>query len=374
MVYIKNIYTGLLVFPLIAAVFTLPYAVFQYHKHGAVSKLRTLIIYSYILYMQIAFFMVCLPLPDRASTIGNTWRGHLNLIPCKQIWLYWHGRAFGIAAFQEYLLSSSLWQLLFNILLTVPFGVYMRYYFKMSLKRTVLFSFLLSLFYETSQLTALFGIYPGPYRFADVEDLICNTMGGAAGYYLAYIADVLLPSRDEIDESIRAEKPKVTGLQRFWAVLFDYVCLVAVHIFLLGAIRILYPAFTGFTIYAEVDSWSFFCVISLVQVLITKGSTLGHAACRLRLVSGSGKTASAKQMIKRYAYLLLFTEPPLLLAGWLMNRRFSVVVDLVILGLVFLSRVYFILYFINMVFRKGRPMPHDRLSGTLYIETAIPEA
>ena len=114
MVYIRNIYTGLLVFPLIAAVFTLPYAVFQYLRHGAVSKLRTLIIYSYILYMLIAFFMVCLPLPDRASTIGNTWRGHLNLIPGKQIWLYWHGRAFGIAAFQEYLLSSSLWQLLFN--------------------------------------------------------------------------------------------------------------------------------------------------------------------------------------------------------------------------------------------------------------------
>jgi glycopeptide antibiotics resistance protein len=47
------------------------------------------------------------------------------------------------------------------------------------------FSFLLSLFYETSQLTALFGIYPGPYRFADVEDLICNTLGGAAGWQIA---------------------------------------------------------------------------------------------------------------------------------------------------------------------------------------------
>lgn len=47
------------------------------------------------------------------------------------------------------------------------------------------FSFLLSLFYETSQLTALFGIYPGPYLLADVEDLICNTLGGAAGWQTA---------------------------------------------------------------------------------------------------------------------------------------------------------------------------------------------
>jgi glycopeptide antibiotics resistance protein len=36
----------------------------------------------------------------------------------------------------------SLWQLLLNILLTVPFGVYLRYYFKQSLKRTILYSFL----------------------------------------------------------------------------------------------------------------------------------------------------------------------------------------------------------------------------------------
>ena len=56
MVYINSIYTGLIVFPFIAAVFTLPYAVYQYHKHGSVSKLRTVIIYSFILYMLIAYF------------------------------------------------------------------------------------------------------------------------------------------------------------------------------------------------------------------------------------------------------------------------------------------------------------------------------
>ena len=65
MVYINNIYTGLLVFPFIAAAITMPYAIYQYNRHGSVSKYRTLIIYSFILYMLIAFFMVSLPLPDR---------------------------------------------------------------------------------------------------------------------------------------------------------------------------------------------------------------------------------------------------------------------------------------------------------------------
>ena len=181
MVYIDNVYWGLLIFPFIAAVFTLPYALYQYNKYGSVSKLRTLIIYSFILYMLIAFFMVCLPLPDWESTVGNRWQDHLNLIPFRQIWLYWRNRPINLDTLIAYAQSMSLWQLLFNILLTLPFGVYLRYYFKQSLPRTILFSFLLSLFYEGSQLSALFGLYPGPYRLADVEDLICNTLGGAAG-------------------------------------------------------------------------------------------------------------------------------------------------------------------------------------------------
>ena len=371
--YIKIIITGCLVFPFIAAVFTLPYAVYQYNRHGSVSKYRTLIIYSYILYMLIGFFLVSLPLPDRASTVGNTWRGHLNLIPFKQIWLYWHNKPFGIATLKAYLVSMSLWQLLFNILLTVPFGVYMRYYFKLSLKRTILYSFLLSLFYETSQITALFGIYPGPYRLADVEDLICNTMGGAAGYYAASVFAAVLPSRDEIDEECRKSGTRVTGMRRFWAALFDYVCIAALSIFLFGAIRILNPEFTGYSIYGEVYSWSFFCIGSLVQVLITKGLTLGHASCRMILVSENGGFASAGQLIKRYLYLWLFTELPLILAGLLMSVRFAFIIDLLILGLTAVSRVYFFMYFINAVFRKGKLMPHDKLSGTLYMATALPD-
>ena len=371
MVYIHSIYTGLIVFPFIAAVFTLPYAVYQYHKHGSVSKLRTVIIYSFILYMLIAYFMVILPLPDKASTVGNTWQDHLNLIPFRQIWLYWHGKAFGVAALKAYFMSMSFWQLLFNILLTVPFGVYMCYYFKLSLKRTILYSFLLSLFYEASQITALFGIYPGPYRLADVEDLICNTMGGAAGCYIATVFAGVLPNRDAIEERCRAAGTRVTGMRRLWAGLYDYVLIAAVYIFFVGVVRLLYPDFEGYSIYGEVYSWSFFCILSLVQVLIMKGATLGHAACRMILVSEDGGAASAGQLIRRYLYLWLFTEVPLIIADWLMGERFSFIIDVMIIVLVVLSRVYFIIYFINVVLRKGKPMPHDKLSGTVYMATEI---
>ena len=374
MVYISVIRTGLLVFPFLAIVFTLPYAVFQYHKYGSVSKYRTLIIYSFILYMLIAFFMVSLPLPDRASTAGNTWQDHLNLIPFKQIWLYWHDKALSLANIKAYMVSMSLWQLLFNILLTVPFGVYMRYYFKLSLKRTILYSFLLSLFYETSQITALFGIYPGPYRLADVEDLICNTMGGAAGWQIAYVFTVMLPARDEIDAECRAAARQVTGMRRFWACFFDYVCCYILFDFLMDAAAILVPGFENYSTYWMAYNWTFFYMVSLIQVILTGGSTLGHGICRMILAAEGGGIASTGQLIRRYLYLWLFTGFPLIITDWLANDHISILNNaFLILALMAVSRLYFAWYIINMLFRKGAPMPHDRLSGTRYISTVIPE-
>ena len=145
--------------------------------------------------------------------------------------------------------------------------------------------------------------------------------------------------------------------------------IAAVYIFLLGVIRVLHPGFTEYSIYGEVYSWSFFCIISLMQVLTTGGSTLGHAACRIILMSENRRMASAVQLIKRYLYLWLFTELPLIIAGWLMSVRVAFIIDIIILVLTAISRLYFFIYFINVVLRKGRLMPHDKLSRTLYMVT-----
>ena len=63
----------------------------------------------------------------------------------------------------------------FNILLLVPLGVYLRYYFRRSWWQAILIGFLVSLSFELIQLSALFGIYPRPYRLFQVDDLINNT-------------------------------------------------------------------------------------------------------------------------------------------------------------------------------------------------------
>ena len=374
MVYIDDVVTGLIVFPFIAALFTFPYVMVQYHRYGSVSKYRSLIIYSFILYMLIAYFMVILPLPDRASTVGNTLQDHLNLIPFRQIWLYWHNRVVSWTTLKEYMSSMALWQLLFNILLTVPFGIYMHYYFNKSFKRTILLSFLLSLFYELSQLTALFGIYPGPYRLADVEDLICNTLGGALGFQIAYLFKEILPSRKEIDENCRKEGKIVTGMRRVWAALFDYVGVSILLVFLNGVLYVVMPGYKNYSINTLVYHWTFFCVCSLLQVLLTKGCTLGHAVCRMILVSKDGSAASAGQLIKRYFYLWLFTDLPLILLGLLTGGQFGDINDIFTIVLFLASRTYFVIYFVKeAVLRGERPMAHDRLSGTVYMAVEIPQ-
>ena len=65
MVYIENIKTALLFFPLIAFLFTIPFMLIQYHKYGAINKFRTLIVYSFILYIITVYFLVILPLPTK---------------------------------------------------------------------------------------------------------------------------------------------------------------------------------------------------------------------------------------------------------------------------------------------------------------------
>ena len=82
--------------------------------------------------------------------------------------------------------------------MTVPFGIYMRYYFQCDLRKTIMLSFVLSLFFELTQLSGLYFIYPGSYRLFDVDDLLLNTLGGLVGYALAGPIARMLPSREAL--------------------------------------------------------------------------------------------------------------------------------------------------------------------------------
>lgn len=182
--YIYAIGQALALFPLAAGLFTLPYLFHHRVRYGAWSSWRLPVVYSLLGYLLCAYCLVIFPLPTAAQAAAL--EGHpAQLIP--------------LACVGDMLRDGvAVRTTLLNLLLTLPFGVYLRGYFRCGWGRTAAACFLLSLFFELTQLTGLYFLYPGSYRIFDVDDLLVNTAGGLAGYLLASLATRLRPGRAEL--------------------------------------------------------------------------------------------------------------------------------------------------------------------------------
>ena len=229
--YVFSIKTSIMFFPIIACLFTIPYILKQYHKYGSINKLRTLIVYSFILYMMTIYFLVILP--DISEVVNNKFE--YNLIPFSFINDIIKETSFNIMIPSTYLKALTehcIYVVIFNILMTVPFGMYLRYYYKASFKKVLFLSFFLSLFFELTQLTGLYFIYPKPYRLFDIDDLLLNTTGGVLGYFLFGLIEKYLPSRDKIDEDSKEKGQAISGLRRLTYFFLDLFFYSLVSIFI----------------------------------------------------------------------------------------------------------------------------------------------
>ena len=131
-------------------------------------------------------------------------------------------------AIKSILVNRAFYQVIMNLLMFVPLGIYLRYYFHCSFKKTVFISFLLSLFFELTQLSGLYFIYPRGYRLFDVDDLMINTVGGVVGYLLAGPLTKLLPSRADIDQASYRRSQKVSLLRRLVALFCDLIAMMII--------------------------------------------------------------------------------------------------------------------------------------------------
>ena len=199
--YIEALEQAAILFPILAVLFTIPYIAWNYHKYGSVLSLRILIVYSFILYMLCAYCLVILPLPTGEAAANLS--GHqAQLVPFTFLGDIARESDAVLSQPRTWLTvfnSNAFLTTLFNLFLTMPFGMYLRYYFRCGWKRTLVYSLLLSLFFELTQLSGLYFIYSGSYRLFDVDDLIVNTCGSMIGFVLARIAMRFLPSREELD-------------------------------------------------------------------------------------------------------------------------------------------------------------------------------
>lgn len=173
-------------FPLITVIFLVPCMIYQHRKYGRVIFFRMVAMYLFIFYLICMYFYIITPLPPFEYVLEHPLPVRVQLHPLAFLHDFKEQAYWILTGIGTVNISHSAWfQVGGNIGLLFPFGIYLRYYFHRSLKQTVALSFSLSLFFELTQLTALYGIYPAPYRIFDINDLMFNTLGGMLGYYAA---------------------------------------------------------------------------------------------------------------------------------------------------------------------------------------------
>ena len=135
--YIEALEQAAILFPILAVLFTIPYIAWNYHKYGSVLSLRILIVYSFILYMLCAYCLVILPLPTGEAAANLS--GHqAQLVPFTFLGDIARESDAVLSQPRTWLTvfnSNAFLTTLFNLFLTMPFGMYLRYYFRCGWKR-----------------------------------------------------------------------------------------------------------------------------------------------------------------------------------------------------------------------------------------------
>lgn len=308
--YIEALEQAAILFPILAVLFTMPYIAWNYHKYGSVLSLRILIVYSFILYMLCAYCLVILPLPTGEAAANLS--GHqAQLVPFTFLGDIARESDAVLSQPRTWLTvfnSNAFLTTLFNLFLTMPFGMYLRYYFRCGWKRTLVYSLLLSLFFELTQLSGLYFIYPGSYRLFDVDDLIVNTCGSMIGFVLARIAMRFLPSREELDRESFVRGRRVSLLRRIVAFIYDEIAYAVLFI----VVFLIWTANFG-TMSVWVYALIWLAYFALCPIVL-RGQTIGHRLTKLRIVSFSGGKARWYQYALRYTllFVLLVIAPVVL--------------------------------------------------------------
>lgn len=373
--YLIPIRTAFLFFPIVAMMLLIPFLIFQYRKYGYVNYIRSFILYSLLLYGMTAFFLVVLPLPQTSDTCRayGPDASFAQLVPFEFVRDFLRETNVSWARPDTYLSvlrERAFLQAAYNFILLLPLGVYLRYYFRRQWISTVLITFGVSLFFEVTQRTGIYGIYPCPYRIFDVDDLMLNTAGGAVGYWVAPMFTFFMPRSDKLDAHVDLSTMKVGLIRRFIAFGVDWFLIAAV-------MRLLDPAYRRSPGVRSYLLWNFYdhpggivlavLLYFIVLPYVTKGMTFGKWLLRIRLVGRSARVGIGELAV-RYGILYYGVGGIfyLLAVGFDYNRG-NPIVSLMFAGL------SFVLFFIAAIhaalhfFGKDKRLFYEKISKTGHI-------
>ena len=366
--YLRIVWQAVLFFPFAAALIALPFLIHHYRKYGGMTFARFFLAYSLVLYALCAYFLVILPLPSQEAVARMTGPS-TQLIPFSFFRDLSKETGFQLTEPSTYLpalFSTFTLQFLFNIVLLMPLGFYLRYYFRRKMLSAVLITFGVSLFFEITQLSGLYGFYPRAYRLFDVDDLICNTLGGFLGYVLTGPLMKVLPDRDEIDKRSYQKGDRVTFTRRGLSFLVD--------MFFVSILWVVTAIFVP---------WQF-VALSLAYILYfglfqwaCGGKSLGKRLTKICVVNVDGSKVLLWRCLLRYALLVIFSWAYWAVAwffslasSWVFGSQF---LALFLVAVWFFAGVFVLLLetALNRSSNTGRDYLYGRISGTRLASTVL---
>lgn len=221
----------------------------------------------------------------------------------------------------------------------------------------MLFSFLLSLFFEMSQLTGLFGLYSKPYRIFSVDDLILNTLGGLIGFVVYTKCLRFLPRLEKVDQKIRRRGESVSFTRRLVALLIDSA-VVGILQDLVSEFLKIDPVYVfGITL----------CAYTIIISLVSNGRTIGKALVRIKVSKMSTGLPFVIAIILRY-----LLRNAAITGIVFSNSTISVSDDQRVWLAIFAGISFFSVIDLLYSLRKGKRLWYDRISRTENVSTIKP--
>ncbi len=363
-IYKAPIEIAILVFPFVAFLLTIPFLIHHYRKYGAIPILRSLLFYSLILYLITAYFLVILPLPKK-EVVANLTSSRVQLIPFHFIKEIINNTVFQWNHPNTYLptfMSPSVYTVIFNIFLCLPFGVYLRYYFNKRWYHALIYTFFLSLFFELTQLSGLYGLYPRSYRLFDVDDLMINTFGGLIGFWLGRFFMIFLPPREKLEEISYEKGKRVSIIRRLVALFID---VLVISSFSLVVKIIFYNNWV-----ADFSLPLTILIYYFPFSLILKSRTIGKAVVKIKIENIKNTSVKWYQLFFRNILCYIITIYPVVFLSALIKifpnyNNIIIAVSIPVLSLHYLANL--LTYFKGR--KKERLFLYEKLTRTKNIST-----
>lgn len=293
-----------------AFVLFVPYIAVRYRRRGELGLGNLALAFAGPLYGLALFFYVFAPFPpvrsDFCAVIGVR-----RPQPIPFHFLHDMGKSATGSGPMAMLHNPALTQVLLNVALFIPLGMFVRYMLGRSVPVTAAIGLGVSLLIETTQLTGDWFIYPCPYRLFDVDDLIANGLGGLIGALAAPLLSAVPGQRVHAEPG---EPRPITWRRRLLASVCDLMSFGFLYVPTVAACAALmwvwqgglstddalpYSHFLLNSTVERVGFWVPWLVLAVGFPLAGSGASLGQRIVRLQAATADGRRPNAKARLVR---------------------------------------------------------------------------